>query len=233
MGRQKSRHRAGCAPLLPLVGRTDSAEGRARRGAPGMAHLADEGLKVCQPRGPGLAEWLGLALRLMHGGPASTDSPMPGALLLARPSAESVLPHKGGGELPAGFVRFRSPLEGQGNCIWKFLIPLLRRQGLLDSELALDPRARFQDSIFARPFAPNAIALPQGGRGRAQPPCSPRSARSFAISARSSGTPAPARLEVGRMSGNAAGCLAMAAAVSPTRRSSSSGFNASALVRTT
>ena len=29
--------------LLPLVGRTDSAEGRARRGSPGMEHLTDEG----------------------------------------------------------------------------------------------------------------------------------------------------------------------------------------------
>jgi hypothetical protein len=27
------------------VGRTDSAEGRARRGSPGMEHLTDEGLK--------------------------------------------------------------------------------------------------------------------------------------------------------------------------------------------
>src|SRR3954462_4202445 len=32
----------------------------------------------------------------MHGGPASTGSPMPGAPLLARPSAESVLPPQGG-----------------------------------------------------------------------------------------------------------------------------------------
>ena len=65
--------------LLPLVGRTDSAEGRARRGAPGMEHLTDEGLKVLQPQGPGLADCLGLPLRLMDGGPASTGSPMPGA----------------------------------------------------------------------------------------------------------------------------------------------------------
>src|SRR3954447_914734 len=47
----------------------------------------------------------------MHGGPASTGSPMPGAPLLARPSAESVLPHKGGGELRAGFVRIASSLR--------------------------------------------------------------------------------------------------------------------------
>src|SRR5215213_4328603 len=84
--------------LLPLVGRTDSAEGRARRGSPGIEHLTDEGLKVCQPQGLGPR---GLRrpcpLRLMHGGPASTDSPMPGAPLLAWPSAESVLPHKGRG----------------------------------------------------------------------------------------------------------------------------------------
>src|SRR3954447_13194985 len=85
--------------LLPLVGRTDSAEGRARRGAPGMKHLTDEGLKVLQPQGPGLADCLGLPLRLMHGGPASTGSPMPGAPPPRSPSAESVLPHKGGGEL--------------------------------------------------------------------------------------------------------------------------------------
>ena len=72
-----------------------------------MKHLTDEGLKVLQPQGPGLADCLGLPLRLMDGGRASTDSPMPGAPLLARPSAESVLPHKGGGELRTGFVRIR------------------------------------------------------------------------------------------------------------------------------
>ena len=47
--------------LLPLVGRTDSAEGRARRGAPGMEHLTGEGLKVRQPQGPGLTDHGGLA----------------------------------------------------------------------------------------------------------------------------------------------------------------------------
>ena len=76
--------RVSLAPLLPLVGRTDSAEGRARRGAPGMKHLTDEGLKVLQPQGPGLADCLGLPLRLMDGGRASTGNPMPGAPLLAR-----------------------------------------------------------------------------------------------------------------------------------------------------
>src|SRR5215218_9242242 len=47
--------------LLPLVGRTDSAEGRARRGAPGMAHLTDEGLKVCQPQALGPGGMVGFA----------------------------------------------------------------------------------------------------------------------------------------------------------------------------
>src|SRR5215208_7268502 len=47
--------------LLPLVGRTDSAEGRARRGSPGIEHLTDEGLKVCQPQGPGLTDRVGLS----------------------------------------------------------------------------------------------------------------------------------------------------------------------------
>src|SRR5215203_5556563 len=37
--------------LLPLVGRTDSAEGRARRGLPGMERLADEGLKSVSRKG--------------------------------------------------------------------------------------------------------------------------------------------------------------------------------------
>jgi hypothetical protein len=69
-----------------------------------MEHLADEGRKVPQPQGPGLADCLGLPLRLVHGGPASTDSPMPGAPLLARASPESVLPHEGGGGLRAGFL---------------------------------------------------------------------------------------------------------------------------------
>src|SRR3954468_22404214 len=57
-----------CCPnrsLLPLVGRTDSAEGRARRGAPGMKHLTAQGLKVLQPQGAGLADSLGLPLRLI------------------------------------------------------------------------------------------------------------------------------------------------------------------------
>ena len=57
-----------------------------------MEHLTAEGLQVCQPQ----------PLRLMQGGPASTGSPMPGAPLLARPSDESVLPHKEGGELRRG-----------------------------------------------------------------------------------------------------------------------------------
>ena len=65
-----------------------------------MKHLTDEGLKVLQPQGPGLADCLGLPLRLMDGGRASTGSPMPGAPLPA-------LPHKGGGESRAGFVRIR------------------------------------------------------------------------------------------------------------------------------
>ena len=86
----------------PLWGGPNSAEGRARTGSPGMEHLTDEGLKVCQPQGPGLTDRGALPLRLMQGGPAPTGSPMPGAPLLARPSAESVLPHKGGGELRVG-----------------------------------------------------------------------------------------------------------------------------------
>ena len=49
------------ALLLPLVGRTDSAEGRARRGSPGMKHLTDEELKVRQPQGPGLTDYVALA----------------------------------------------------------------------------------------------------------------------------------------------------------------------------
>src|SRR3954454_3216060 len=49
------------ALLLPLVGRTDSAEARARRGSPGMKHLTDEGLKVRQPQGPGLTDYVALA----------------------------------------------------------------------------------------------------------------------------------------------------------------------------
>ena len=69
-----------------------------------MKHLTDEGLKVLQPQGPGLADCLGLPLRLMDGGRASTDSPMPGAPLLARPSAELVLPHKGEGNCAPAFV---------------------------------------------------------------------------------------------------------------------------------
>ena len=101
------------ALLLPLVGRTDSAEGRARRGSPGMKHLTDEGLKVLQPQGPGLADCLGLPLRLMDGGRASTDSPMPGAPLLARPSAESVLPHKGEGNCAPALCESASP-NGRG-----------------------------------------------------------------------------------------------------------------------
>src|SRR4051794_41446331 len=80
-----------------------------------MKHLTDEGLKVLQPQGPGLADCLGLPLRLMDGGRASTDSPMPGAPLLARPSAESVLPHKGEGNCaPALCESASSPGEAGG-----------------------------------------------------------------------------------------------------------------------
>src|SRR5215218_10353975 len=48
-----------CVNTVALVGRTDSAEGRARRGSPGIEHLTDEGLKVLQPQG--LADCLGFA----------------------------------------------------------------------------------------------------------------------------------------------------------------------------
>src|SRR4051812_2946920 len=45
--------------LLPLVGRTDSAEGRARRGSPGIEHLTDS--KSVSRRGRGLTDHVGLA----------------------------------------------------------------------------------------------------------------------------------------------------------------------------
>ena len=67
-----------------------------------MEHLTDEGLKVRQPQGSGLTDRVGLALRLMHGGPAWTESSMPSAPLLARgfaPSRSS--PTRGEGKLPA------------------------------------------------------------------------------------------------------------------------------------
>ena len=41
-----------CVNAVALVGRTDLAEGRARRGSPGMEHLTAEGLEVRQPQGP-------------------------------------------------------------------------------------------------------------------------------------------------------------------------------------
>jgi hypothetical protein len=72
-----------------------------------MEHLTDEGVKVLQPQGPGLADCLGLPLLLMHGRRLRPGALCPATPLLARPSAESVLPHKGGGELRAGFVRIR------------------------------------------------------------------------------------------------------------------------------
>ena len=69
-----------------------------------MKHLTDEGLKVLQPQGPGLADCLGLA-PAADGRRAGFDrEPYARRPLLARPSAEFVLPHKGGGELRAGFV---------------------------------------------------------------------------------------------------------------------------------
>src|SRR5215207_8658357 len=94
--------------LLPLVGRTDSAVGRARRGSPGIEHLTDEGLKVCQPQGPGLTDRVGLAPAAdarRAGSDREPDARRPP--LLAWPSAESVLPHKEGGELR----RDASPLQ--------------------------------------------------------------------------------------------------------------------------
>src|SRR5829696_98089 len=85
--------------LLPLVGRTDSAEGRARRGSPGIEHLTDEGLKVCQPQGPGLTDRVGLAPAADARRADFDREPYarrpPSSLGLP----ESVLPHKEGGEL--------------------------------------------------------------------------------------------------------------------------------------
>jgi|SRR5215203_752878 len=85
--------------LLPLVGRTDSAEGRARRGSPGIEHLTDEGLKVCQPQGPGLTDRVGLAPAAdarRAGSDREPDARRPPSSLGL---PESVLPHKEGGEL--------------------------------------------------------------------------------------------------------------------------------------
>src|SRR5215216_3023170 len=86
--------------LLPLVGRTDWAEGRARRGSPGIEHLTDEGLKVCQPQGPGLTDRVGLAPAADARRAGSDREPYarrPPSSLGLRPSRSS--PTRGGGEL--------------------------------------------------------------------------------------------------------------------------------------
>jgi hypothetical protein len=93
------RHSHICWPSRPpppcgedRLGRRPGEEGVAGHGAPYR-----RGTQVCQPQGPGLTDHVGLAPAADAGGPASTGSPMPGAPLPA-------LPHKGGGELRAGFV---------------------------------------------------------------------------------------------------------------------------------
>jgi len=70
-----------------------------------MEHLADEGLKVLQPQGPGLTDRLGLAPAADARGAGFDRQPYarrPPPRSGLRP--ESVLPHKGGGEWRAGFV---------------------------------------------------------------------------------------------------------------------------------
>ncbi|MFL5078747.1 MAG: hypothetical protein ACJ8DU_02260, partial [Microvirga sp.] len=70
----------------------------------GMKHLTDEGLKVLQPQGPGLTDRVGLAPAADARRAGFDREPYARRPLLARTSPESVLPHKGGGELRAGFV---------------------------------------------------------------------------------------------------------------------------------
>ena len=72
-----------------------------------MEHFTDEGLKVRQPQGPGPTDRFGLAPAADAGRAGFDREPYARRPLLARPSAESVLPHKGGGELRTGFVRIR------------------------------------------------------------------------------------------------------------------------------
>ena len=69
-----------------------------------MKHLTDEGLKVRQPQGPGLTDYVALAPAADARRAGFDRQSYARRPLLARPSAESVLPHKGGGELRAGFV---------------------------------------------------------------------------------------------------------------------------------
>jgi hypothetical protein len=69
-----------------------------------MEHLTDEGRKVCQPQGAGPSGMVGFAPAADARRAGFDRQSYARRPLLARPSAESVLPHKRGGELRAGFV---------------------------------------------------------------------------------------------------------------------------------
>src|SRR3954451_15975921 len=82
-------------PLPPCGGGPTRPKAERGGGSPGMERLVDEALSRVSRRGRGLTDRLPLALRLMSRRPPSAKRPMPGDPLLARPSAESVLPTRG------------------------------------------------------------------------------------------------------------------------------------------
>ena len=86
---QGLRHSQICWPSRSSspCGEDDLAEGRARRGSPGIEHLTDERLKICQPQGPSLTDRVGLA-------PAADArrAARPGALVRRPPSSLGLRP---------------------------------------------------------------------------------------------------------------------------------------------
>ena len=95
----------------PLVGRTDSAEGRARRGLPGIGLLVEVGRRDISRRGKRQAIRQAL-VPAADTAECFVDKATP---LRARPSAESVLPHKGGGEVRAATM-FHVNIRGLTRC---------------------------------------------------------------------------------------------------------------------
>src|SRR5215203_6323596 len=79
----------------PLWGRTDSAEGRARRGVAGIGLPVEAGPSYISRRGKAHVIRQARPLRLTDLSPSTVRCSMPGDPLLARPSAESVLPTRG------------------------------------------------------------------------------------------------------------------------------------------
>ena len=166
----------------PLVGEDrDSAEGRARRGAPGIGLPVEAGPPRISRRGKAHAIRQARPLRLTDLSPSSLRCSMPGDPLLARPSAESVLPTRGrrsGAHLPPprsrsewrGGPTGRGPEPG-GGCFPE----ALRRRSSAVSMAALAQPPHILVALSPGPTTPHPYPSPplgfaERGEGGATPP---------------------------------------------------------------